>query len=552
MCLLVCFAGVFDRDLWTPDEPRDAAICLEMANTGETLIPRLASRPFVEKPPLYFAVGGAFASTFGSIIGNTGAIRLVSVLCGLGVMWFTFLIGRRLFDRSTGILAAVMLATMVGFVENFHWIRVDPALSFFTAATVWAMAEALAGERRFMLVVAALLAAGAFLTKGFIALIFLGTAWAALMAVRMLRRPAGAPFPSILPGYHIVALFVFSLAVGSWALAFRSAGGKDLWDEWFWTNHFGRATGSAVQLGHIKAGKPFYYMGTVAIYTLPWLPLLIPWLISLFRGRKQDLNARTGDLFAVSWILAVVIVLSLSSTKRDVYLCPMLPTLAIGCARGFSLETASRGWSRAVFGIWAGICVAICLASAATQLPVALAKYMNWSLHSAQSAAFLRSFSPYHALAVAALALCALLVRDASKGPILSPWRIIAPTALAWVALISVPGRAIDIEKNMRDGTILFAKQISPADRISTAFWKPSETVRGCFYYYAGWSPAIVSDPARAAKILSGADREYNSIVTIAESDCELTDLPPYKVTAAARIGAGVKREIRRLQPATD
>ena len=57
LCLLISLVGIADHDLWTPDEPREAAIMLSMSRTGNLIIPDLAGVPFVEKPPLYYIVG---------------------------------------------------------------------------------------------------------------------------------------------------------------------------------------------------------------------------------------------------------------------------------------------------------------------------------------------------------------------------------------------------------------------------------------------------------------------------------------------------------------
>jgi 4-amino-4-deoxy-L-arabinose transferase-like glycosyltransferase len=48
----VSFAGIASHSLWTPDEPRDAAIGKAMWASGDLAMPRLNGSPFLEKPPL--------------------------------------------------------------------------------------------------------------------------------------------------------------------------------------------------------------------------------------------------------------------------------------------------------------------------------------------------------------------------------------------------------------------------------------------------------------------------------------------------------------------
>src|SRR5262249_32439221 len=52
LCLVggfVSFVGI-SNELWTPDEPRDAAIGRAMWESGDWIIPRLNGAPFLEKP----------------------------------------------------------------------------------------------------------------------------------------------------------------------------------------------------------------------------------------------------------------------------------------------------------------------------------------------------------------------------------------------------------------------------------------------------------------------------------------------------------------------
>jgi len=167
-CVCVCLAGIFDRDLWTRDEPRVAAVSLEMSRSGNLVVPHLGGKSFIEKRPLYFAIAAAFMRIMAYIVGNTGAIRLTSALWGLGSLFMTFLLAKRLGGHTLAVLSTAILATMVGFVENMHWIRVDAALVFFVAAAVWSFAQVYFSGRRWFCLLAGLFTAGAFLSKGLI------------------------------------------------------------------------------------------------------------------------------------------------------------------------------------------------------------------------------------------------------------------------------------------------------------------------------------------------------------------------------------------------
>jgi len=188
LCLAVCLLGIFNRDLWTPDEPRVAAISLEMSRTGNLVVPHLAGEPFIEKPPLYFAIAAGFIRILGPLVGNTAAIRLTSAVWGLGALGMTFLLARR---------------------------------------------QVYFSGRQWFCLLAGLFTAGAFLSKGLIGPIFIAVAWIGMIIPWLTSqwREKRKLDLFILP--HIISLLSFVLLAGSWMILLRGVGGQDLWHEWF-------------------------------------------------------------------------------------------------------------------------------------------------------------------------------------------------------------------------------------------------------------------------------------------------------------------------------
>lgn len=356
--LLISFAGLGFHDLWTPDEPREAALALGMSRSGEWLIPHLAGQPFVEKPPLYYACAALWLRLSPFVTPSAGWLRLTSLLWGLGTLAMTWLLARRLFDHNRATLAMLVLATLPGFVHVTHWLLTDVALMFFVTAALWALAEAYLAGRSLMLPLAGLFAAGAFLTKGLIGPVFIALGGLPLLLSskpwKDSRDPRSAfrPQPSAFL-WHLAALISFALPVTAWAEAFWRQGGRALFMEWFWTNHFGRLSGTATQLGHFNG--PLYYLGTLPVYLLPWLPIVVwgCWRSVPDRTRLRELA------LPVVWGLGGVLLLSLSATKREIYLAPLLPafallaahTLAAPLPRGLT-ECASPRYLASLIGLW--------------------------------------------------------------------------------------------------------------------------------------------------------------------------------------------------------
>ena len=48
----------------------------------------------------------------------------------------------------------------------------------------------------------------------------------------------------------------------------------------------GRLTERSVELGHIKPGEYLFYLGGLAEYTLPWLPLVLLWCWQTLRQKQ--------------------------------------------------------------------------------------------------------------------------------------------------------------------------------------------------------------------------------------------------------------------------
>jgi len=540
LCVIVGLCGLVGRDLWTPDEPRVAAISLEMGRSGDFVVPHLAGEPFVEQPPLYYAVAAGAARLLGGFIGNAGAMRLTSLLWGLGALMTTYLLGLRLLGKDRALVAVVLLGTMAGFIENTHWIRVDSALLFFVTASVWCFGEVFLGGRRWFCLPAGAFAAGAFLTKGAVGPAFVAVAWLGLVVVWRIHitGKAGAVSavrPLLVP--HVICAAIFILLAGVWVLRFKTAAGPQLWKEWFWTNHIGRLMGTAPQLGHVKTNH-FYYLKTVAVCTLPWLPLIMAWIMRVALGVRTRRAIEPSDLFLLLWGAGMVTLLSLSATKRDLYLLPVLPAFALMYAS--VLDGGIPRWLKPFFVAWLAICAVIMAVMTSAPLLLHLPGIaLPW-----KAAAFLGSWSPGHALAAACLVTSVFLML---RRPAFGIDRLVAVTACAYVAVLSVGGGAVDAEKGMRREITSFVSQIESSRRERVAGWGLSETARGCLYFYGDWPVPQIRDEQRLRDIISRNDKQFDSVL-IEAGTAELPAVAYRVLTKASTGGTGHKRELIWLE----
>jgi 4-amino-4-deoxy-L-arabinose transferase-like glycosyltransferase len=307
-----------NRGLWTPDEPREAEISREMA-LSPGVIPTLNGQRFIEKPPLYYwVVAGAYRLTGGP---SVLAARAVSVIAGLATLLLLWHWGCAAHSRRAGLISACMLATSLQFMVSTHWVLIDPLLMLSTTAAAWAAWTLLSRRDGALLRLTLYLAlVCALWIKGLIGPVLIG---AGLLSYIGIERPA--QWRRLRPWLGVALL---SAAVGLLAFAIFSQGGAAALWEWAYVNHLQRLVNPLGSTGHRQ--PLLYYAWTLPYALLPWLPPLIEALRPAHWRRTGALRvnaapdpARYGALMGAGMLL----LLSISATKRETYLLPVLPLL---------------------------------------------------------------------------------------------------------------------------------------------------------------------------------------------------------------------------------
>ncbi len=355
LCLIgvfVSFVGI-SNELWTPDEPRDAAIGRAMWTSGAWVTPRLNGEPFLEKPPLYwwaqssvFAISGRATPTLA---------RLPSAVFGFATLLLTYALGRRFFPPGACLLAGLILLSTALFTVTTHWIVVDNALLFaITAAwTLFAHAETRDGTERLLMLLGMYgFLAIAFLTKGMIGLgiPMLGIG-VYLIWSRRLRH---------FLGWHMVvggSLIAGAAALWLWLL--WSEGGLASVETFLVYNQLERFFPRAAIYhgGHVR---PFwYYFAYTPADLMPWTPFVLLAALSSWRNWQRLPDAhRDGVRFCVSGTLPVFFALSLAGTKRGLYLLPVFPLVSLFVACWAVFVTQARGWENKVERGWGNFLIA--------------------------------------------------------------------------------------------------------------------------------------------------------------------------------------------------
>ena len=339
--LVFIFAGFGLRDPWPADEPRFAAVALDMVRSGYWLIPHAGGDLYQDKPPLHFWMIAASYLATGSL---RAAFLLPSMLAALGTLLLVYDLGRRLHGRAAGLAAALTLACCVQFVQVTRGAQIDATLIFFITLSLWALSRHLLQESHLGLALLGGVAAGLGVIDkavGFLALLLLPIAW-----ILARRSPGGIAAGALRPSALLAVSAGFLAAISVWLLPMlwhvHQVGSPELAsyrDEILFQQTVKRYTDA---WHHIR--PPYYYL--VEVIPALWLPLsaLLFWLWRPFRDDWR--SSRAATLLPLGFALAVVLFFSLSTGKRGVYVFPALPALALAAAPHLPALFARAGVGR--------------------------------------------------------------------------------------------------------------------------------------------------------------------------------------------------------------
>lgn len=331
--------GLGSAPLIDPDEGRYAEIPREMLERGNLITPTLNYVKYFEKPPLLYWVNAASMALFGQ---NEFAARLPSALSGLLTVLLTYVAGRRLYDRRTGLLAAVVLGGCAGFLIQSRIILTDMLLTLCLATALFAfiLATRERGMAQRLLFYLFFAACGlAILTKGLIGIVLPGGIifWYLLLS-RQWGLLRSIPWLS--------GCAVLALVTTPWFLLV-SRDNPEFPHFFFIREHFQRFTSTI----H-KRSQPFWFFLPMLLLTmLPW-SFLLPGGI---RQAIQERQRRNGlSLYLLVWPLVILLFFSLSSSKLIPYILPIFPPLALIIAHRLSEHWHQRrrsfSWSIGALG----------------------------------------------------------------------------------------------------------------------------------------------------------------------------------------------------------
>lgn len=331
--MVLCAAALFltglgRLDLWAPDEPRYAAVAEEMRSMrhgpGGLVLLRLNDETYTQKPPLYYWLA-ALAGAPGDRVTEFAA-RLPSAMAGIAVLWLTMRLGLRLFGTEAALLAGAVLLTTPYFAHLARRAQIDILLALFelvALALFWSItsrADLQEKDRRRRVALMHAAMGLAILTKGPVGFLIPSLVIVATLAWERRTPELRKLFPAW--------AFLLSLGPGlAWITAALLLAPPGFFGEAVVENLLSRFFEGS------SHPRPFYYFA----YELPLI--FLPWTLLaplIWRTARRDVFAQAGHQaarpawrFLLSWVGVTVLFFSISSGKRELYMIPAFPALAL-------------------------------------------------------------------------------------------------------------------------------------------------------------------------------------------------------------------------------
>lgn len=316
--LLLLSACTFFYKLGDPNfyhvrnESRRAEITREMLETGNWIIPQLEGKVILTKPPLfYWAV--ALCSLKTGV--NELTARIPSALAGMGTILFTFLLGNLLFNRKVGFCSALILMVTNIFMDQVRYAEMESMLTLYITGSIYFFFRGYREPKRAKI-------------------------WFSLFFVMMgLGTMTKGPFAFTFPLIPIIAylciyrdkkilisrsflfgLIFFFIIMFPWLFLILKAHPK-------FALIVIQETIGRVATGFAHKRPFYYYFENMGGILFPWI-FFLPFSIVIALSKKLE-HWKKGNVFLILWFLGNIIFLSLSKSKRDFYLLPVTPGIAL-------------------------------------------------------------------------------------------------------------------------------------------------------------------------------------------------------------------------------
>jgi len=331
------------RPLSVPDEGRYGDISRSMFESGDWLIPRINSLPFMHKPPLLHWLSSIFMELFGMHI---WVLRLVPVLAATLMLVSLFLFVRKHISERVAQLTAIILGTNLLFFGSSEYINHDLLLASWITVSVLCFVDFTISARKSILFLGYFAGAAAFLSKGLIGVLIPGM----ILLPWLLYTKQWKKIPSLLNPF---AILLFILLVSPWLYAVQLKYPQFL-HYFFIDQQFSRFSSK-----EFNNKQPWcFYLLILFVSCLPWI------FASRFQSIKtvfQNYKQSTLLALLIWWFISITVFFSIPPSKLAGYILPAVPPLATFLALVINqviesdYKTKLQVWGLPIFTILVGI-----------------------------------------------------------------------------------------------------------------------------------------------------------------------------------------------------
>lgn len=328
--------GLGDSSIWDANEAYYVETPREMIERGDYVNPSFNYEPRFNKPVLSYWIVAGLYRVFGVSVGvERVAIAAMAMLMLAGAFFIARAISPAVaggFGGAASWLAVLGLAAGPRFFMFSRRILVDMAVSAMMTLVLlfFVLAERYPARRRLFLVLMYVAVGLGVLTKGPVAAVVPALVFLVYLAV---HRELGRLREMMIPAGTLIALAI----AAPWYVALYLEHGWTYIYEFFIAENIGRYTDT---IG-VQARSPFFYIPVVFTDSLPW-SLALPFAVAAWWKQRDRLRT-----LLVLWIGVTVLFFSLSQTKQDLYIFPIVAAVA---ALGGDWVARERPGLRAMLG----------------------------------------------------------------------------------------------------------------------------------------------------------------------------------------------------------
>ncbi len=338
LCAVWVLLGLVGHDPWKTEDATSFGVAWDMMNGGPVLTPTLVGAPYLERPPLVYALAAASGTAFRPWLEPHDAARLSVALFLGAALLFTALAARELAGRSMRWIPVLIFIGSVGLWDRAHQLSSELGLLVGLALAQYAFALSVRGP--------ALggLALGLGVALAFLAHGFLGPLWITLTAALLpaffaeWRTRRFAVTAAVAAAVAVVGMVAWPLALAVYAPAHLQG---------WW-----RAQSLATYFAPLAGGwsDPSFILKNLPWFTWPASALVV-WTLWT-RGRGFNGGMRTPAIQVPAMLsLSILVGLLLMPDPHATDL--MMLTLPLSVLGALEVDTLKRGFSGALdwFGI---------------------------------------------------------------------------------------------------------------------------------------------------------------------------------------------------------